>query len=227
MRGEFVFLFFVLFAIFLWLYFIKGRSAKTLSERNRNADLVKVLLSLEQKTLDDLLQLYAREFGPGAARYARRTYNKWRSGEVRPSRQTFNRFLLRLPDVMSFDLKCEVLRKLKQEYCAKAHYQLAVDTQNWRGALLPLLEELVNKSYAAQLPKHVEERLRWLAADDMQIARAVLAASQAQESRNAMLMLESEFDSIESLLSETRGRGEVTHIIKLPLGTVTLKIEGR
>jgi hypothetical protein len=217
----------ILCVSYLWIDFSKNRQVEKKIPQNRNADLVKVLLSLEQANLENLFQLYEREFGPAAARYARGTYYKWRSGEVRPNKQTFKRFLLHLPTVMSFDLKCEVLRKLRQEYCSKDNYSLAVDPQNWKETLTPLIDDLVNKSYAAQLPKHVEERLRWLSADDMQIASAVLTESQAQESKNAMQLLEQEFGHLEQLLKDTRGRSEVTHIIKLPVGTITLTIRER
>ena len=227
MSGQIIFLSILLFAISLWIYFLKSGTVKAFAPRHQNADLVKVVLSLEQKPLEDLLQLYAREFGPEAARYARRTYNRWRSGEVRPNKQTFNRFLMQLPNVMSFDLKCEVLRKLRQEYCARDNYQLTVDPKNWRGALIPLVEGIVNKSYTAQLPRHLEERLRWLSTDDMQVARAVLAASQAQESKNAIMMLERELDNMEQLLRATKGRSEITHLVELPLGSITLKIKER
>lgn len=217
----------ILYAGYLVFNIIENRQVKENIPQNRNADLVKVLLGLEQANLENLFQLYTREFGPAAARYARRTYDKWRTGEVRPNKQTFNRFLLHLPTVMSFDLKCEVLRKLRQEYCSQDNYSLVVDPQNWRDTLAPLIDDLIKKSYVAQLPKHVEERLRWLSANDMQIGSAVLAESQAQESKNAMLLLEQEFDQLEQLLDNTQGRSEITHIVKLPLVTITLTIRGR
>ena len=227
MSLELVILCIGLLAAFASIYLIKSKSSRAIAPRAKNADLVKVILSLEQKNLEDLFKLYGQEFGVGAARYARRTYNKWKSGEVNPNRQTFDRFLMHLPGVMSFDLKCEVLRKLRQEYCSKDNYQLTVDTGNWKQAVTPLVTEVVNKSYTAELPKYIEGRLRWLSADDMQVARTILAESHAQESRNAMALLEGEFDNIEHLLNATKGRGEITHIIKLPLGTITLRIEGR
>jgi hypothetical protein len=206
---------------------VRRMDVRPLAVRRPDADMVKVVLSLEQKTLEDLFTLYKQEFGTEAARYARRTYNKWKSGAVRPNRQTFNRFLVHLPSVMSFDLKCEVLRKLRQEYCARDDYQLAVDTRSWREDVAPLVEEVVKKSYTARLPRYVERKLRWLAADDMQLARSLLAESQAQESRNALFLLEREFDNIEQLLRATGGRGEVIHTVRLPLGTITLTVERR
>ncbi|HKQ54166.1 MAG TPA: hypothetical protein VJT74_17445 [Pyrinomonadaceae bacterium] len=208
-------------------FFRKHRLGRPVVHRRPDADMVKVVLGLEQQALEDLFRLYRQEFGTEAARYARRTYNKWKSGEVRPNRQTFNRLLVHLPSVMSFDLKCEVLRKLGQEYCSKADYRLTVDTRSWREDVTPLVAELVNKSYAAQLPRYVERKLRWLAADDMRVARSILAQSQAQESQNALFLLEREFANMEQLLRATGARGEVTHTVKLPLGTITLTVERR
>ena len=213
-------------AIFLLVHFVLSKRLRAAAPRRRlNADLVRVILSLEQKNLDELFKLYAERFGPEAARYARRTYNKWKSGEVRPSKQTFERLLVRLPEVMSFDLKCELLRKLREELCAKSHYEINVNTRDWREALAPLVTELVEKSCAAALPKQAEEKLSWLATNDMQIARAILAESQAQEIHSSMAMMEREFVNIEQLLVAGGSRSKVTHIIKLPSGTIKLKIK--
>ncbi|MBC7930925.1 MAG: hypothetical protein H7Z38_10230 [Rubrivivax sp.] len=121
-------------AILLLAYFVVNkRLTEAAPHRRLNADLVRVVMSLEQKKLDDLFKLYTESFGHEAARYARRTYNKWKSGEVRPSKQTFNRLLVRLPEVMSFDLKCEVLRKLREEFCAGGHYEITVSAGDWFG----------------------------------------------------------------------------------------------
>ena len=225
MPGEVAALLAIMLAALVLSFFRKHRLGRPVVHRRPDADMVKVVLNLEQKALEDLFTLYRREFGTEAARYARRTYNKWKSGEVRPNRQTFNRFLVHLPSVMSFDLKCEVLRKLRQEYCPKADYRLTVDTRSWREEVAPLVAEIVGKAYTAQLPRHVERKLRWLAADDMQVARSILVESQAQESRNTLFLLEREFDNMEQLLKATGARGEVTHTVKLPLGTITLTVE--
>jgi hypothetical protein len=206
--------------------FFGSRAKRAGARRVRDADVVRVVLGLDPAVVDELFELYGREFGRGAARYARRTRRKWQAGEVRPNRRTFERLLVRLPAVMSFDLKCEVLRKLRAEYCARDDYQLSVTTRDWRGAVAPLVEEIVRKSYAAELPRGLAERLKWLAADDMQAARAILAESEAREGRNALRLLEREFAEIERHIGESGGRSRVTHTIRLPLGTITLKIKG-
>src|SRR5437867_3893200 len=81
---------------------------KGISRTSQNAEIIKALLDLEEEPLGDLFKLYKEQFGENAARYARHTYRKWKAGEVRPNSQTFSRFLLYLPKVMSFELKCEV-----------------------------------------------------------------------------------------------------------------------
>jgi hypothetical protein len=187
--------------------------------------MVKVVLSLDDQALDDLFKIYAKEFGPGAAKYAHKTYARWKSGEVRPNRKTFNRLLVHLPRVLSFDLKCEILRKLREEYCSRDSYNLSVNTENWKESLDPLIDSIINKAYTAQLPKQVEERLIWLADQDVQIAHKLIANSQVLASRNTVSLLDQEIYNIEQVLMSTKGSHNITHTIKLPYGTITMKIK--
>ena len=208
-------------------YFSRSSTFKRISRGRENAELMKVLLNLEEEPLNALFALYKTEFGSGAAQYARQTYRKWQAGEVRPNRQTFSRFLIYLPRVMSFDLKCEVLRELREAYCSRDNYQLTVHTDNWKETLGPLVKDVIMKANNAELPAALQERLKWLVDDDVEIARAILVQSQTRQSLNALSQLEEEFSNIEQLLNNAKGRGKVTHVLRLPLGTVTLKIKRR
>src|SRR5262245_1801385 len=118
------------------IFFLRSRvltpPTNALTRGQENANLIKVLLDLEAEPREELFQLYKDQFGDGAARYARQTYQKWKEGTVRPNKQTFHRFLINLPRVMSFDLKCEVLRELREAYCAKDNYQVNVTTDDWK-----------------------------------------------------------------------------------------------
>jgi hypothetical protein len=203
------------------------KASSKVAPRHQDADLVKVLLGLGEESLNELLELYGEQFGPNAARYARQTYRKWKAGEVRPNSRTFNRLLINLPKVMSFDLKCEVLRRLREEYCAKDNYQITVYTDNWKETLAPLAENIIERAYTAELPAHIGRRLRWLSDNEMHVARAILAESQVQESRNTVLLLEKEFVGIEQLLNAAKGTRNLAHTLKLPYGVVTLKIRRR
>lgn len=192
-----------------------------------DSELVKVLISIDKESLDELLKLYKAKFGAGAARYAKQTFRKWKAGEVFPSRRTFERFLIHLPKVMSYDLKCEVLRHLMEEYCSKNDYKITVFTDDWEQTLTPLVEQIINKPYITNLPKPLEEKLRWLSDGEMQAAQDILKHSQVQESKIAVSMLRQEFDNIKKMLAEIKGNGKITHQLKFPYGKITLEIKRR
>jgi hypothetical protein len=191
----------------------------------KNAELVQVLLDLEEEPLERLMNLYEQEFGEGPARYARQTYEKWKSGKVRPNKQTFRRFLINLPKVMSFDLKCEVLRKLREAYCARDEYKLTVYTNDWKQKLTPLVEALVTDDKNTELPAELQRRLSWLAEDDAQLANALLHRSQRQQRLHALTLLDKELYNIQRLLDKAGGRGKVTHRVRLPYGNIILMIK--
>ncbi len=207
--------------------FIKSKFKEYFSNSDKkihNREIMRVLLGLDEKSLEELLELYKNQFGTGAAQYARKTYLKWKDGKVRPIAQTYQRFLIHLPNVMDYDLKCEVLRHLMEEYCAKDKYELKVSTDDWEEKLTPLIEQIIAKTFTAQLPIEIERKLQWLGQGDMQLAQNILRKSQAEEGRIAVSMLKEEFASIEKLLAETNLKPKVTHELKFPYGTITLYI---
>ena len=192
-----------------------------------NSELIKVLLSVDEKSLAELFKLYKTQFGRGAAYYARRTYKKWKTGKVRPNSQTYQRFLVQLPQAMSYNLKCEVLRKLMQEYCPKDDYRLTVSVNDWEEKLTPLVTTIIDKPYTTRLPKIIEEKLRWLAENEMQTASDILRNSQIQEGKIIVSMLRQEISAIENLLINAQGSAVVTHTVELPYGTINLTIKRR
>jgi hypothetical protein len=219
----------LIFASVVFIIYRRSQNAfhrdKKLTRSQENANLVKVLLELDAESRERLFALYTEKFGNNAARYARKTYQKWKAGSVRPNKQTFNRFLINLPRVMDFDLKCEVLRELREAYCSRDDYNLTVSTENWKSSLSPLIEEIIHKAATAELPQSLQRRLAWLAEDDVTVANALLAESQARESRNAMALLEKEFSNIEKLLDNAPGNARISHLLKLPLGSVKVQIK--
>lgn len=227
----------IFFGVLVVIWFIAGElrargfslfksSLSTGSEFHRSR-LVSVLLSLDEPSFNDLMQLYKKEFGPGPARYARRTYKKWKTGKVQPNVETYRRFLVHLPQVMSFDLKCETLRLFMEEYAPKADHELELYVDEWEERLTPLIDQIVEKAFKAQLPRELERKLRWLGEGDMHVARDMLRASQAEESRIMASMLRDEFATIENLLAQEHLKPRVSHVIEFPYGTISLKIRRR
>ncbi len=225
MLGAVIILILIAVAVYVLKFILTD--PKAASKRLHHAEILKTLLGLDDTSLKQLLRLYRAEFGPGPARYAKRTYSKWKSGQVRPSGQTFRRFMLHLPKVMSFDLKCEVLRHLMEEYCAKTEYALTVHTDDWEETLTPIVSEMIEKAYTAELPAEIKERLEWLADGEMMIARDILRRSQVEEGKIAVSRLRSEFESMSDLLTEFGGRTKVNHRLELPYGTIDLTVKKR
>lgn len=193
----------------------------------RNAELVQTLLSLDDDSLVQLFKLYKEQFGANAARYANQTYRKWKAGKVRPNRQTFNRLLVHLPKVMNFDLKCELLRRLMEEYCPKDKYSATVYSDEWENVLTPMVKNIIDKAYTVQLPKEIEEKLQWISEGEMQTAQNILKKSQYEQSVIAVSMLREEFRQIENLVAGAPGKSRVKHQLKFPYGTIDVEIKFR
>ncbi len=194
---------------------------------NHYSEILKVLLNLNENSLKELFKLYKETFGQGASYYAKNTYQKWKTGKVQPNRKTVERFLQHLPKVMSYDLKCEILRHLMEEYCSQKDYELTIYTDDWEKTLTPLVREVIDAPYNAELPLEIQRRLTWLAHGEMQIAQEILRQSQVEEGKIAVSMLREEFSNIENLLAEKHLRPKVTHQLKFPYGTITLNIKRR
>lgn len=201
------------------------RSSRAKNREFHHTRLISVLLALDDRSVDELMALYKKQFGPGPARYARRTYKKWRSGKVRPTFETYRRFLVHLPQVMSFDMKCEVLRLFMEEYAGRANHELTVNVDDWQDKLTPLVQQILDKTFNAQLPKELERKLRWLGEGDMNAAQELLRASQAEESRIIVSKLHDEFENINKLLAEEHLNPRVSHVIEFPYGTISLNIK--
>ena len=64
-------------------------------------DILEKFYALTPAQLSHLLDIYTDKYGAGPGAYARKTYDDWKLGEVRPSAQTINRLLESLPVVLT------------------------------------------------------------------------------------------------------------------------------
>ena len=103
--------------------------------------------------------------------------------------------------------------------------KLDVTTDDWEEKLDPLVRQIIDKAYTAQLPKEVEEKLRWLGDGDMVAAQQILRASQAEEGRIMVATLRDEFRGFETVLSARHLKPKVTHVLEFPYGSIRLNIK--
>ncbi len=225
---KFIWFVAIIISVLIILYELKFKSY-TFENRKTHpqSEILRVLLNLNEDSLSQLFNFYRTTFGKGAANYAKKTYQKWKEGKVKPNRQTFKRFLIHLPKVMSYDLKCEVLRLFMQEFCPKENSETTVYTDNWEEILTPLVQKLIDKPYSADLPLEVQKKLTRLADGEMQAAKEILRQSHIEEGKIAVSQLRQEFKNLEIVLAETHLKPKVTHQLKFTYGTITLNIKRR
>lgn len=200
------------------------RAALTAMFAGFDKDVLDEFYKLNPGQLSSLFGNYERKYGRWAASYARKTYHGWKSGSTRPSAKTVGRLLESLPEVLDFESKCELLRKLRVRHRRPESHTLEVSTADWQEAVVPLVKRLILKARSAGLPAPVEQRLSWLSNNDAKAAQALLARSEVYEGALAVSLLRHEFSTIESALSVLT-RSRVKHTITLPYGNVCLTIK--
>lgn len=188
-------------------------------------EILQVFFNLSEIKLNQLIHIYTYHYGESSARYAKKTYWKWQAGIVKPNGTTVERLIWSLPQVLDFNEKCDLLRKLRVGYCRPETHSLTVTPTNYRSQILPLAKRIIERARTANLPQYVESKLNWLASGDMQVAKSILAEAEVQEGLTALHLIHDEFTNIEILLQSLEGRGKIFHRIKLPYGIINLKIK--
>ena len=190
-------------------------------------DILEKFYALTSDELARLFNIYTSNYGDGPGEYARKTYEGWKRGRVRPSAQTINRLLDSLPLVLNFEGKCDLLRKLRERHRKPEYYKLKVRIDEWKEHVVPLARTVIQKAYRANLPTAVENRLAWLSSGDMETARALVSHTSALEGAVAVRLLEDEMQNLETALAILPEGTKLTHTIQLPYGHIHVRISGR
>lgn len=188
-------------------------------------DVERLFLSLDSDELDDLFDFYTEEFGASAGNYARKTYPKWKSGSVRMSGEVAERLLNLLPPLLPYDVRFELVKKLRQTNFRKMSRYVGTSPELWVDALLPVIDEVVKHGETANLSEDLKQRLAWLADGDTEAAEKMLSAAIKDESIGRLSYLKSEFQRIDDLLAQLGDHHtSVEHTIELPQGTIRVHI---
>jgi hypothetical protein len=189
-----------------------------------DSDIKRIFLALPSLKLETLLGKYRLEHGASAESYARKAYPKWQSGSVQMSGMVAERLLNLVPLVIDSGTKFELVRKIRAAYNKKDNRRIHCLPENWRAEVTPIINEVVAKSSAFQLPAHVVSRIGWLADGDTAAAHKILTAIEEEEASTRIRYLDAEFRRIEVLLGSIQGKKEISHEIVLPQGTISIHI---
>jgi len=198
-----------------------GRQAATLG--GIDDDVRKAFLALKPNELLNFFFHYEKRYGLGARTYAEKAFAKWKTGSTQMSAQTTERLLQVLPPFLGTQVKYDLLRKLREKYRLQESYHLEVTTLDYKAIVKPVVENLVTKAYTSNLPGSIESRLRWLADEDVNAAKSLMAGAEAAAMRITLSLLDQEFAKMEALLA-LNPKGKLTHRIELQYGVLTLLV---
>jgi hypothetical protein len=189
------------------------------------AEITRAFYAMDTRKLSALLQRYGQLYGDKAEDYARRTMPKWRSGEVKLSGQTLERLIKLVPPYLNPEKRLELLELILKRHEREPNTQrIEVNIKKPEEGLAEI-DRAMNKiaviDELAYLPGDVMDTAKWLYADDLTTARAMLAKLSSVETR---ALKESATREIE-LLKRTIRSGQVqsaSYTVKTPGGNLVV-----
>ena len=203
------------------------------SERSRlssqfagiDREIESIFLNLKSHSLNGLLLKYGKQHGKSAESYARKTYPKWKRGEVKLSGQTAQRLLELVPPFLSTEKRYELVKKLRDKYAKKGSAYVSASIYDWREKIADEVNKMVEDRRAFDFNETLKNRATWLTSGDTENAKKILNALDEEEAKIRASYLESEFKRIESFIATVENTESITHTLEIPHGTVTLSIE--
>lgn len=206
-------------------YVVSKRQSLSSTFGGIDRDVERMFLALHSDDLEELLEVYADEFGASAGNYARKTYPKWKSGQVRMSGEVAERLLNLLPPLLPYDARFDLVKKLRQANFRKLIRHVHTSPEKWVEDLLPVIEEVVRHGDTANLSEGLKQRLAWLADGDIAVAEKMMSAAIKDESIMRLSYLKAEFQRIEGMIVQLDNyHASIQHTIELPQGTIHVRI---
>ncbi len=204
--------------------YISKRSRLSETFAGIDRDIEHIFLSLPRHHLENIFARYKAEYGVSADKYARKTYEKWKTKTVRMSGTTAERLLNLVPPFLSTETRFELIKKLRAGHLHPVHLSLATTPETWRKDILVPIKELVTRSATFSLCNDITDRAAWLADGDIVAAQSLLAAAEQEEAIIRIRYLEAEFKRIEILVANIEQTLSASHRIVLPQGTINVTI---
>jgi len=148
------------------------------------SDINVAFFELNKDDLNELFIEYGQRYGKSAENYARRSYEKWKSGATSLSGKTMERIIELAPPYLSQEQRFELLKKVIDHNKPTKSRRIDInikDPQEGIERLKKELDELKSNDPLAYLPEHVMDAASWLYADDVTAARSMLAQAAKAE----------------------------------------------
>lgn len=169
-----------------------------------------------------LFRRYGEKFGSSAESYARRVFPSWKSGSVGMSGQTATRMTQLVPHFFTRAQKFECIKALRRRSIGKRHKSIHVTISDWRDKVRAELREIIGIATNYEFSPQLTSMATWLADDDAQQMRILLAAVAAEEAATCTAYVESELHRLEAFVSTIHHTASATHKITFEWGTLTV-----
>lgn len=205
---------------------VSQRQALTHRFGGVDQEIEQQFFALPPRELATMFHRYGAKYGAVAESYARQTYSGWKSGAVKMSGQTAERLLDLVPPLLSPPVRFDLIKKLRAHHLGVERIYLSVGFDNWRSAVTPAVEKIVERSRNANLPADVTRVASWLTHDDAKSAQALLVRAEQEDAKIRTSVLDEEMRRIAVLAEHFSGKqASFSHLIRIPNGEIQLHVE--
>jgi hypothetical protein len=187
-------------------------------------DMMNAFFTLDERDLELVFSHYSQEYGIGAAKYARESYPHWRQGAKNPSRQTYERLMAIVPQVLNFDTKVRLYRRLRDAHRQRERIVVRVAALDDLLLVEEAAKRIVERSRSGPVPADVHARLTWLSRGDGVVAGQLVAVVEEREGEMVAVTVRKELRVIYEMVTGTAVVKNATHEIELPYGTITVDL---
>ncbi|WP_026332103.1 hypothetical protein [Thioalkalivibrio sp. ALE16] len=185
-------------------------------------DSIDTLFALPGEDLDELFECYRCAFGWKAYNYAVETFPRWRSGQVKMSGQTAERFLNLIPQHVPEADQLALIQKLCRHHSTPRHESVEIDRNNpdsIRPQMHAAMVRIANASAVRGLPEPVTDTMYWLKSPEGRKRRALLADIERQDHQSAQERVEERWPTIATYVQEHKAQGS-TDTFSFPSGSL-------
>jgi len=193
--------------------------------RGIDDDVREFFFALDAFTLKLVFNVYEREFGGGARRYAEATFAKWRSGNVQMGGEISERLIGIVPEFLGFQQKYDLIEELWNRFRQRATLSITISPDRGIEDAIATVMGAVKAVDKHEIPSAVAERVAWLADDDSVAAQTLLAEVTRREGEIAVQSLRQELCQLSALARQQQSKHvSAKRTVTLPSTTVCIQI---
>lgn len=190
-------------------------------------DIKDAFLKLNPQALDALFSDYGSAYGNNAEKYARKTFDGWKTGEIKLSGQTLQRLIELVPPYLSNEQRIKIVQALFDKYRHfSGHHNVKIDIlepdEGFR-QLDSILDSISVDEQLSNIPSRVMDAATWLYDNDITAARALLAQVDKHEHDIIRRSAKTEIE----ILKKAIKAGQIesaSYTLKLPNGNLEVNV---